>query len=61
MSEYPELEQAVTDLHNSARAMELAFGGRGKLSIETRRIADRLAEIIKPDQSEPVSTAKGDQ
>lgn len=61
MGEYPELEQVVIDLHNSARAIEKAFSGRGKLSIETRRIADKLAEIIKPDQSEPISTAKGDQ
>ena len=61
MGEYPELEQAVIDLHNSARAMEQAFGGQGKLSIETRRIADRLAEIISPIPQQPISVAKGDQ
>ena len=60
MSEYLELEQAVIDLHNIARVMETAFGGQGKLSIETRRIADRLSVLLSPI-SEPVSTAKGDQ
>ena len=55
-----DLNQAVIDLHNIARKMELAFGGQGKLSIETRRIADRLSALLNP-MPELESTAKGDQ
>jgi hypothetical protein len=41
------LDQAVIDLHNVARTIEQEFG-IGKLSIECRRLADRLAECINP-------------
>lgn len=61
MGEYPELEQAVLNLRYASKAMERAFGGPGKLSTETERIANRLEEIISPIQPEPISTAKGDQ
>jgi hypothetical protein len=41
------LDQAVIDLHNVARTIEQEIG-IGKLSIECRRLADRLLEVIKP-------------
>jgi hypothetical protein len=41
------LDQAVIDLHNVARTIEQEIG-IGKLSIECRRLADRLSEVIKP-------------
>ena len=41
------LDQAVIDLHNTARTIETELG-IGKLSIECRRLADRLSEVIKP-------------
>jgi hypothetical protein len=41
------LDQAVIDLHNIARTIEQEFG-TGKLSIECRRLADRLSECITP-------------
>lgn len=59
MSKYSELDQAVIDLHNVARTIEQNLG-IGKLSIECRRIADRLSEITNPIP-ELTSTAKGDQ
>jgi hypothetical protein len=41
------LDQAVIDLHNIARTIEQDLG-IGKLSIECRRLADRLSECITP-------------
>ena len=41
------LDQAVIDLHNIARTIEQEIG-TGKLSVECRRLADRLSDIIKP-------------
>lgn len=41
------LDQAVIDLHNIARTIEQEIG-IGKLSVECRRLADRLSDIIKP-------------
>ena len=41
------LDQAVTDLHNIARTIEQEFG-ICKLSVECRRLADRLSDSIKP-------------
>ena len=41
------LDQAVIDLHNIARTIEQEIG-TGKLSIECRRLADRLSDVIKP-------------
>ena len=41
------LDQVVIDLHNIARTIEKEIG-IGKLSIECRRLADRLSDIIKP-------------
>jgi hypothetical protein len=40
------LDQAVIDLHNIARTIEQEFG-ICKLSVECRRIADRLSDNIK--------------
>jgi hypothetical protein len=53
------LDQAVIDLHNIARTIEQEIG-IGKLSIECRRLADRLSDIINPI---PVAEyqGKGDQ
>ena len=41
------LDQVVIDLHNTARTIEKELG-IGKLSVECRRLADRLSDIIKP-------------
>ena len=41
------LDQVVIDLHNIASTIEKEIG-IGKLSIECRRLADRLSDIIKP-------------
>ena len=41
------LDQAVIDLHNIARTIEQEIG-IGKLSVECRRLADRLSDVIKP-------------
>ena len=41
------LDQAVIDLHNIASTIEKEIG-IGKLSVECRRLADRLSDIIKP-------------
>ena len=41
------LDQAVIDLHNIARTIEQKFG-ICKLSVECRRLADRLSEVINP-------------
>ena len=41
------LDQAVIDLHTIARTIEQEFG-TCKLSIECRRLADRLSEAINP-------------
>lgn len=53
------LDQAVIDLHDIARKIEKDLG-TGKLSIECRRLADRLSEVINPH---PVTEyqGKGDQ
>lgn len=53
------LDQAVIDLHNIARTIEQDLG-IGKLSIECRRLADRLSDIIKPIL-ETEYQGKGDQ
>jgi hypothetical protein len=39
------LDQAVIDLHNIARTIEQEFG-TCKLSVECRRVADRLSDSI---------------
>jgi hypothetical protein len=41
------LDQAVIDLHNIARTIEQEFG-ICKLSVECRRLGDRLSDDIKP-------------
>ena len=41
------LDQAVIDLHTIARTIEQEFG-TCKLSVECRRLADRLSEAINP-------------
>ena len=41
------LDQAVVDLHNIARTIEQEFG-TCKLSVECRRLADRLSDSITP-------------
>jgi len=41
------LDQAVIELHDIARIIEQELG-TGKLSVECRRLADRLSEIINP-------------
>jgi hypothetical protein len=41
------LDQAVIDLHSIARTIEQEFG-ICKLSVECRRLADRLSEAINP-------------
>ena len=41
------LDQTVIDLHNIARTIEQELG-TGKLSIECRRLADRLSDVMKP-------------
>ena len=41
------LDQAVVDLHNIARTIEQEFG-TCKLSVECRRLGDRLSDHIKP-------------
>ena len=41
------LDQEVINLHNVARNLERAFGGRGPLSDDIRNCADRLSELLK--------------
>jgi hypothetical protein len=41
------LDQAVIDLHNIARTIEQEFG-ICKLSVECRRLGDRLSDNINP-------------
>ena len=41
------LDQAVIDLHNVTRTIEQEFG-ICKLSVECRRLADRLSDNINP-------------
>jgi len=41
------LDQAVIDLHNIARTIEQEFG-ICKLSVECRRLGDRLSDSINP-------------
>jgi hypothetical protein len=41
------LDQAVIDLHNVARTIEQEFG-ICKLSVECRRLGDRLSDNINP-------------
>ena len=53
------LDQAVIDLHNIARTIEQEFG-TCKLSIECRRLADRLSEAINPMPTTEYQ-GKGDQ
>ena len=53
------LDQAVIDLHNTARTIEKELG-IGKLSVECRRLADRLSDIIKPMPTTEYQ-GKGDQ
>ena len=42
-----KLNQTVVDLHNIARTIEQEFG-TCKLSVECRRLADRLSDSINP-------------
>ena len=53
------LDEVVIDLHNSARLVEQAYGV-GKLSIDIRKCADRLNDVLKNVEPQP-NTAKGDQ
>ena len=53
------LDQAVIELHDIARIIEQELG-IGKLSVECRRLADRLSDIIKPISVEEYQ-GKGDQ
>lgn len=53
------LDQAVIDLHNVARTIEKEFG-IGKLSVECRRLADRLSDHINPLPTTEYQ-GKGDQ
>ena len=53
------LDQAVIDLHNIARTIEQEFG-ICKLSVECRRLGDRLSDDIKPMLTTEYQ-GKGDQ
>ena len=53
------LDQAVVDLHNIARTIEQELG-TCKLSVECRRLADRLSDSIKPILTAEYQ-GKGDQ
>ena len=53
------LNQAVINLHDIARLIEQDLG-TGKLSIECRRLADRLSECINPMPTTEYQ-GKGDQ
>ena len=53
------LDQAVIDLHNVARTIEQEFG-ICKLSIECRRLGDRLSDNINPLPTTEYQ-GKGDQ
>lgn len=46
-----DLDQAVIDLHNIARQLEEAFGQPGLLSDDIRKCADRLAQVIKREET----------
>ena len=52
-----DLDQVIIEQHNLARRVEEAFG-QCKLTVEMRRIADKLSTLNSPIQQ---STAKGDQ
>ena len=52
-----DLDQVIIEQHNLARRVEEAFG-QCKLTVEMRRIADKLSILNSPIQQ---STAKGDQ
>jgi hypothetical protein len=52
-----DLDQVIIEQHNLARRVEEAFG-QCNLTVEMRRIADRLSTLNSPLKS---STAKGDQ
>jgi hypothetical protein len=54
-----KLDQAVVELHDIARTIEQEFG-ICKLSVECRRIADRLSDSIKPILVDEYQS-KGDQ
>ena len=53
------LDQAVIDLHNIASTIEQEFG-ICKLSVECRRLGDRLSDHIKPILTAEYQ-GKGDQ
>ena len=53
------LDQAVIDLHNVARTIEQEFG-ICKLSVECRRLGDRLSDNINPLPTTEYQ-GKGDQ
>ena len=53
------LDQAVIDLHNIARTIEQEFD-ICKLSVECRRLGDRLSDEIKPMLTTEYQS-KGDQ
>jgi hypothetical protein len=53
------LDQAVIDLHNIARTIEQEFG-TCKLSVECRRLGDRLSDNINPLPTTEYQ-GKGDQ
>lgn len=46
MKNYNELDMAVMELHDTARLVERDIG-RGSLSADIRKCADRLQELIK--------------
>ena len=41
------LNDEVIKLHEVARTLERAFGGRGQISDDIRNCADRLHELLK--------------
>jgi hypothetical protein len=52
-----DLDQVIIEQHNLARQVEEAFG-QCNLTVEMRRIADRLSALNSPLKP---STAKGNQ
>jgi hypothetical protein len=41
-----DLEDAIMMLHNIARIIEREYGFRGSLAQDTKKLADRLAEVL---------------
>ena len=56
----PDLKQAVIALQYIAHQVEQELG-KGKLSVDIRKCADRLDELVSPISKNKVNTAKGDQ